>query len=607
MNDALRARLGLGEGEAVADVRDVLSVASRVIFETHVVPRLALGAAVEGALLVLKGRDGGSHAMVASIAPRSTPDGAVHDCVLIAVHERDRYEQELDEARARAEQASRDKSALIAELEHARRQLAIVLEEAPAWILVTQGPAHEIELAGAALRAALGGRPLVGLPLERAWPELAQAGLIEHFVRALEGEPHAARDLHLPAGVHEERVIHLTLTPLADAAGRTGRVLLHALDVSEQRVLEARLRARQRMEVAGTLAGGVAHELNGMLGAIRIASDTLEAEAGARAELDTLRSAVARGSALTGQLLSFTRQALEQPADLELDARLSHMEPLLRSLLREDVAWRSALGAGSACVHIDGTQLDLVLTSLVLNAVTAIDGPGSITLHTDVLPAGAPELAGVARSRGAVRLRLQDTGCGMLPEVQARMYEAFFTTSPTAAWLGLTTVWGIVERAGGRIECRSELGAGTTFTIVLPVVEPARAAGTVRSSSKPRSARILVVDDDATLRRALTRMLRLWGHEATPVASAEASLETLASTEGAFDALITDFAMPKMTGTALLDVVGARWPTLPGLLISGFTADEDVRSAVAASRRSFLGKPFSAEQLEAALAALLAD
>ncbi|MBL6454130.1 response regulator [Belnapia sp. T6] len=384
-----------------------------------------------------------------------------------------------------------------------------------------------------------------------------------------------------------------------------GRRLLRILDRTAERRAEARLAAGARLEVIGRLAGGIAHDFNNLLGIILGGTAAARAAAPGPAvttELAAVEDAARRGAALVGQLLAFARQQRLQPRIIELNAAITGLAPLLRRLLGEGVRLDLALEEPGRRVRVDPAQLDQVLLNLAANAREAMLAGGVLTIgttHALVLGEGDPSLP---PGRYAV-LEVRDTGCGIPPEALPRLFEPFFTTRPErgGTGLGLATVQGIVAQSGGRIAVESTPGVGTCFRIHLPrqegpVDQPAVPPAAVPA---PGSGPLLLVEDEAPLRRLAERVLARAGHEVLPAESAEAALDLLEDSPPPA-LLVSDVAMPGMDGVELARRLRQRWPSLPVVLLSGY-AEAALAADLAGEGFRFLAKPYAPAELLAAL------
>lgn len=442
----------------------------------------------------------------------------------------------------------------------------------------------------AALQAALAGRregpPVLAAPADPAAPAEAEWALRCHA---------------LPGG----------------AQRGAPALLLHVTDRTEQRRAAARLAAMTRLETVGRLAGGIAHDFNNLLGAILGAAEALRAAGrlgpAAAEELATIEDAARRGAALVSQLLAFARQQHLRPRVLDLNEAVRGIAPLLRRLLGARVRLELALEEPGRRVRVDPGQLDQVLLNLAANAREAMPEGGTLRIatgHAVVLREGEGQ-AGLPPGRYAV-LEVADTGDGIPPEALPRIFEPFFTSRPErgGTGLGLATVQGIVAQSGGHVGVVSRVGEGTTFRIHLPRYEGGEAAAEPAAPAPALAApaggpaRILLVEDEAPLRRLAERVLQRAGHAVTAAESAEAALAALDGQAAPPALLVSDVAMPGTDGLTLARRLRARWPGLPVLLMSGY-AEVTLGQDLEAEGIRLLPKPFTPPELLAAVAKAL--
>ena len=405
-----------------------------------------------------------------------------------------------------------------------------------------------------------------------------------------------------------EQWSHTVARVLAGADGTAARMLGVSRDVTGQRTLEAQFRQAQKMEAVGRLAGGIAHDFNNLLMVIgagtMFAREATPADSPARQELADVDAAVQRAAALTRQLLAFSRQQVLRPERLQLNRVVANVERMLRRVLGEDVRLVTEAARELPQVRADTGQLEQVLMNLAVNARDAMPNGGTLTVQTAAVrvgPRGVAHLPGVAPGP-YVALYVRDTGVGMDAATRARLFEPFFTTKDPGrgTGLGLATVYGIVQQSEGHVLVDSAPGAGTTFTVLLPAVEDAVVAAHAEAVAPdvPRgSERVLLVEDEPSLRTAVRRMLERGGylvHEARDGVDALALAERLG---GAVDLVLSDVVMPELGARAMVERLHARWPTMRVLLMSGYDAPRTANGAGEPTTLATLAKPFTPDAL----------
>jgi nitrogen-specific signal transduction histidine kinase/CheY-like chemotaxis protein len=378
-------------------------------------------------------------------------------------------------------------------------------------------------------------------------------------------------------------------------------------DVTERRVLEEQLAQAQKLQSIGRLAGGVAHDFNNLLTAIlgnaELTMMDLPEGHPARDGVREIVKAAERAASLTRQLLSFARKQMIEPVPLDLSMVVAGSIEMLRRLLGEDVEIMAELDEGLAIVQADPGQVQQLLVNLTVNARDAMPDGGRLVIETANLEVGDDFGAahpGVAPGR-YVTLTVTDTGTGMSDDVLRHLFEPFFTTKRQGegTGLGLATCHGIVEQSGGHIMVHSDLGVGTTMTILLPVAEGAqRPAGEPSVSMPPPTGTetVLVVEDDASVRRLAVLGLRANGYAVLEAANAAEALE-LAAGSASIDMLVSDVVMPGMRGPELATRLRKLRPGARLLLVSGHPETNEAFRDHEGRVIQLLPKPFTPEHL----------
>ncbi|MDA0221682.1 MAG: response regulator, partial [Proteobacteria bacterium] len=402
---------------------------------------------------------------------------------------------------------------------------------------------------------------------------------------------------------------------------RTGEAaegaILHIVDATQRRNLEAQFEQSQKLQAVGQLAGGIAHDFNNILTAITGFCDLLlvrhppgDASFG---EIMQILQDAGRAAALVRQLLAFSRRQRPRPRVLRLSGTVSDLLSLLRRLIGERVELHVRHDRDLGFVRMDQSQIEQIVTNLVLNARDAMPEGGTIRIATRNVQVEESRMTinGVMPRGRYVVLEVADEGTGIDEALAEKIFEPFFTTKEVGrgSGLGLSTVFGIVEQNEGFLELDSTLGQGTTFAIWLPRLDAAELATLAETAPTPGAAAgagaaILLVEDEAAVRSFAATALRSRGHRVVEADGPKAALEALAGEEGPFDLLITDVVMPGMSGPELAQRVREASPAIATLFISGYS--EDAAGADMLDGADFLPKPFGLDQLATRVAAVLA-
>ncbi len=385
---------------------------------------------------------------------------------------------------------------------------------------------------------------------------------------------------------------------------------------SKLRQAQAKLAQAQKMEAIGRLAGGVAHDFNNLLTVIGGYAEILLAEAqadsSARGRLQEIRDAARRATALTRQLLAFSRKQVAEPRVVAVNGVVSGLEKLLRRLIGEDIALVSKLAGDAGNVRADAGQIEQILMNLAVNARDAMPDGGTLRIETagvEIEDAASAPVAGMRPGR-YVLLEVSDTGAGMTRETMAHIFEPFFTTKDPGkgTGLGLAMVYGFVEQIGGQILVESEPQRGTRFRIYLPsVAEPvsvAAAESEARELPALAARRVLLAEDDVLVRRLIYTVLAEHGFEVLEASDPKDAL-ALATLAPAVDLLVTDVVMPGMGGQQLANRVQALHPDVRVLYVSGYTDDRALERSQGGEGAQFLPKPFTPAALIERVSAIL--
>ncbi len=464
-----------------------------------------------------------------------------------------------------------------------------------------------------------------------AIPGAASAGLAWGFVdesgAPMSGEAHPATITRITGRPCVDQVLGITRSdgrriwvrlntrPLFDESGAVAGVVGSFADITREREIEHQVREAQRLEAIGRLAGGVAHDFNNLLMAIFGAVEMLAGEHGPddphQRDLRSIREAAERAAALTRQLLALGRSQVLQPSAVDLGGVLSELTPMLRRTLSEDVDLRLDIDPTARPVRVDKSQLEQVIINLAFNARDAMPNGGVLTLSVSPAPTGAER--GRRRPGSEVgcftRLAVTDTGVGMDRTVAEHVFEPFYTTKTEGrgTGLGLATVHGIVAQSGGSIGVESEPGRGATFTILLPCADGPVAPPGDEAAGDPRGGveTVLLVEDEEHVRQVTARMLRGLGYSVIEVDRPSAALAIDPSRLETVDVLVTDVVLPDMSGTRLSAMLTRRSTRLRTLFVSGYAPDVALEDRVRAPHSAFQPKPFTRDQLAAAVRRVL--
>ena len=401
------------------------------------------------------------------------------------------------------------------------------------------------------------------------------------------------------------RTLRVVVTPMRDQRGAScGRLVLFE-DVTERARAQREMLQSQKMEALGRLAGGVAHDFNNMLTAITSYSDfvleDLPPQSSMRADVTEIKHAAARAAQLTRQLLAFSRHRKAEQAALQVNDVITVVEQLLTRVIGADVAVSTHLERGIPAIIADASQLEQVVMNLALNARDAMPDGGTLRIETLRRRIELPHsgVIGPIAPGDYACIVVRDSGVGMDEVVRSRIFEPFFTTKPIgqSTGLGLATVYGILRQHEGNIEVHSTPGAGAMFTVYLPVAEGASAEVAPRVAPPVNgtgSETILLVEDEASVRRLARRVLEARGYTVLEAANAGEAL-VLCERHEAIDMLLTDVIMPMMNGRELAERVRALRPGIAVVFMSGYTAT--LLRDIDPEREHFIGKPFSPDEL----------
>jgi signal transduction histidine kinase len=490
--------------------------------------------------------------------------------------------------------------------------------------LVTSGHAQGMAAADIAV-AILTGTPVGAIPVVLKSPNrwVFDYRAMKRFGIGRADLPAASTILNQPPSILDQ---HLPTVIVAGVVFVVvaGSLIVVSLEVfrrkraeADRDALEGQLRQSAKMEAVGRLAGGVAHDFNNLLtvidGNVELALEEAGTPAPVREYLDEVRKASGSAASVTRQLLAFSRRQIIEPRVLNLNALITTLHRMLVRLISEDVELAMTLADDLGAARVDPGQFEQVLVNLAVNARDAMPRGGRLTIETRNVALDAGRCArhpGIAPGP-YVQLVVSDTGVGMTTEVRERLFEPFFTTKPKehGTGLGLATVFGIVEQAGGCIDVSSEPGRGTTFEVCLPRVEELVDEVTDAHSfgvAARGSGTLLFVEDEAGVRELACAFLSRIGYTVLKAGSGPEALRLAAEHRGALDVLMTDVVMPEMDGRELATRLVKLHPETVVIYASGYTEDVIVRHGVLEANLNFIGKPYSLRSLAAKLKDVLA-
>ena len=453
----------------------------------------------------------------------------------------------------------------------------------------------------------------------RALPELFglfNQALIPEALRELHARGDWTREMQLAGNDDQLRHIVSRWTLVRDDAGRPKSILLINTDVTEQKKLEAQLLRAQRLEGIGTLAGGIAHDLNNVLAPILMAVNLLQLKL---TDPDTLRlvavleKSAQHGAGLIRQVLAFARGAEGERTEIQPQLAVQDVVSLLKETLPRAITIETDLPRDLWPVLANSTQLGQVLMNLGVNARDAMPGGGRLLIQASNVMVDE-RLAQATRGAQAgphVLITVIDSGTGIPPALIDRIFDPFFTTKVAGkgTGLGLSTVLGIIKGHGGFLHVQSDPGHGTRFNLYFPAVK-AEAKGpagtTVPAPPRGHGETILVIDDEESIRDIVSALLRAYGYKTVVAESGADGLAKYRGHRSEINAVLTDMMMPAMQGNEVIRELRALNPDVRIVAMSGVVGEQTGKGQ-ASDRLVFLGKPMTGEELVVALQSVLDD
>jgi two-component system cell cycle sensor histidine kinase/response regulator CckA len=414
-------------------------------------------------------------------------------------------------------------------------------------------------------------------------------------------------------------------TSVAGAEPGDEAAIIHLLETTEQKALEAQMAQGQKMQAVGQLAGGIAHDFNNVLSAIIMSSDLLlqnqRPSDPSFTDIMSIKQNANRAASLVRQLLAFSRRQTLRPETLDFTDVLADIRMLLSRLVGNAVDLKIEHGRDLWPVRADLGQLEQVLTNLCINARDAMPTGGAITIATRNVPASEINAFGRKEMPEAdhVLVSVRDSGTGIAPEHIKKIFEPFFTTKDVGkgTGLGLSMVYGIIKQSGGFIYVESEVGKGTEFQILLPrlieekseanaaeaAAAPGGDGGAARGAAQPENrdlsgqGTILLVEDEDAVRMGGVRALKSRGYTVIEASTGVEALDAFRQANGTIDLIVSDVVMPEMDGPTLLGEVRKLQPGIKFIFVSGYAEDAFAKNLPADAQFGFLPKPFSLKQL----------
>ncbi|MCK4762183.1 MAG: PAS domain S-box protein [Candidatus Aminicenantes bacterium] len=387
------------------------------------------------------------------------------------------------------------------------------------------------------------------------------------------------------------------------------------IDISEKKRLEAQLIQAQKMEAVGRLAGGIAHDFNNLLMAIsghtELTLMKMAQDDPLRRRLEEIKKAGERAASLTRQLLAFSRKQMLKPEVLDLNKLVSGFKNMLKRLIGEDITFMFSLDPKLHKIKADAGQIDQIILNLAINARDAMPGGGSLIIETDNVDIDEHfcKLVAEAQPGKFVCLSISDSGVGMDQELSRQIFDPFFTTKDSGTGLGLSVVYGIVKQHGGWIKVFSAPGIGANFQIFFPIALEHKVLDT-KEEIPPvdltgNGEKILVVEDEESVRNVTIEALQENNYEVVAVASGKEAVEVLKAGKGEYDLTFCDIVLPDQNGLQLVEKLTKLQPNLRVLFTSGYPGQKSLWSDITKKGYLFIQKPFTlAAMLQAVKEAL---
>jgi PAS domain S-box-containing protein len=522
-------------------------------------------------------------------------------------------DRELLDARNRADRRKAERS-----LAHQRDFLRLVLDANPGLVFVKDSGGR-FTMANEAVATLYGTTvdDLLGKSEADFNPrieEVVHARAVEHQAIRTGTAVSIAAELVTDPRTGAARWFETRRVPITVPESADHHVLAIASEITERKAAEDALRSSedqfrqaQKMEAVGQLAGGVAHDFNNLLTAIlgytALLAENARNQPDLLADLEEIKKAGERAGALTRQLLTFSRKQVAQPAIVDLNGVVAHVEKMLHRVIGEDIEFETVTAPDLHHIKADPNQIEQILVNLAVNARDAMPRGGRLRIETarDVMPLD-PRQPSSGPHVPCVRLTVSDTGTGIPDDIRERVFEPFFTTKGPGkgTGLGLSTVYGIVTQSGGSIVLETERNQGTTFSIRFPAVDqPVDAGGDGPRAAVPYAGTetILLVEDEPGVRQLVQRVLTVRGYDVLEARDVPHALEISATFPGQIHLLLSDIVMPVLSGPDLAQRIVAERPDIRVLYMSGFANQLQTAHGSLSAGVTILHKPFTPESL----------
>jgi two-component system cell cycle sensor histidine kinase/response regulator CckA len=512
-------------------------------------------------------------------------------------------------------QAEEERSRLLVQIQEQARQVQQIVDTVPEGVLLLDASGR-VALANPVAERDLS--VLAGAKVGDTLTHLGDRQLAELLTSPPKGLWHEVQAI----APHEQggRTFEVIARPIENGSEPQDWVLV-INDVTRERDIQQRAQQQERLAAVGQLAAGIAHDFNNIMATIvlyaQMTSRMRELPATVRERMDTIYQQAQHAARLIQQILDFSRRAVLERRPLDLLPLVKEQVKLLERTLPEHIEIELIHGpdedAAPLLVNADPTRMQQMMTNLALNARDAMSGGGKLRIgleQIEIRPGEPPPLPEMGAGAWA-RLTVSDTGMGISPDILPHIFEPFFTTrAPLGSGLGLAQVYGIVGQHEGKIDVETLLGAGTTFTIYLPIVSlPEKPLATSSkdslSLSSERGQTILVVEDDPIVRKALLESLKLLHYQALEAANGQEALAMLEQRGDEIDLLLSDVVMPGMGGVALLRALKEKRLTVRIVMLTGHPLKRELEELRAQGMIDWLPKPPKLEQLAQVVARAL--